>query len=59
MRQSVPIRADGMFTADVRVNRPRGELVITVEQQDGPRTTRARATIDVVVEERAAQPAPR
>ena len=43
----VPVRADGTFAVDLRVDRPRGEMVVWVEQRDGQRLTRQRATIEV------------
>jgi hypothetical protein len=43
----VPVRADGTFAVDLRVERPRGEMVVWVEQRDGQRLTRQRATIEV------------
>jgi hypothetical protein len=43
----VPVRADGSFSIDLPMERPRGEVVIWVEQRDGLRVTRERTSIEV------------
>jgi hypothetical protein len=43
----VPVRADGTFSIDLPMDRPRGEVVIWVEQRDGLRVTRERMSIEV------------
>ena len=48
----VPVGADGSFSIDIPMRRPRGEVVVTAEQRDGLRLTSERTTIDVVTKER-------
>jgi hypothetical protein len=45
--QRVPVRADGSFSIDLPMERPRGEVLIWVEQRDGLRVTRERTSIEV------------
>ncbi len=44
----VPVRADGTFSIDLPMARPRGPVVIWVEQRDGLRATRERTSIEVL-----------
>jgi hypothetical protein len=44
----VPVGADGTFAIELPVRRPRGEMVVTVEQRDGQRLTLVRASIEVI-----------
>jgi hypothetical protein len=42
--ERVPVRADGTFLIELPVRRPRGEVIVTVEQRDGRRLTIARTS---------------
>ena len=44
----VPVRADGTFSIDLPMERPRGAVIIWVEQRDGLRVTRERTSIEVL-----------
>jgi len=46
--RDVPVRENGTLELRLLASRGRGELGIVLEQQDGPRLTRVRTTIDVV-----------
>ena len=50
--RGVAVDGDGRFALTLPLNRPRGELEVTVEQRDGLRVTKERATITVVGRER-------
>jgi hypothetical protein len=52
----VPVGADGTFSVDIPMRRPRGEVMVTAEQRDGLRLTSERTTIDVVTKERPEGP---
>lgn len=53
---NVPVRPDGSFTVLLPVTRPPGSLDITVEQQDGRRTSAEHASIDVIGNDRDEAP---
>ncbi|HEY8164419.1 MAG TPA: hypothetical protein VIF83_02595, partial [Gemmatimonadaceae bacterium] len=49
---AVTVRAEGSFSVDVPAQHAPGEMLVTVEQQDGRRLTRQNARIDVSVYDR-------
>jgi hypothetical protein len=46
--ERVAVRPDGTFALELPVSRPRGEMIVSVEQRDGRRLTVARAAIEVI-----------
>lgn len=49
---AVPVRPDGSFSVEIPVRYPQGEMLVTVEQQDGRRLTIEKTTIDVATGDR-------